>query len=171
MDSWLTRALPRFQLISFCVDLIYRHTKKVVNHTYKEEKGQCVTLQYPWENGKGSVSPSDVNILDIVSVYRTFMALIIFVGIPYKPRISNILSRSTESKALEKSTKTIARSLLQACDSSMSRLIHKIWLRVDLPLLKQVWLFLRSGSMEGTSRLRIILLYILAAIGINDMPL
>ena len=54
---------------------------------------------------KGSVSPSDVKILDIVAVYRTFMALITFVGIPYKLRISSILSLSTESKALEKSTK------------------------------------------------------------------
>ena len=46
---------------------------------------------------KRSVSPCDVNILDGVSVYRTFMALIIFVGIPYKPRISNILVNRIES--------------------------------------------------------------------------
>ena len=50
MDSWVTRALPRFQLISFCGDLIYRHTKNVFNHNYEgEERGNVSPCSIPRE--------------------------------------------------------------------------------------------------------------------------
>ena len=58
------------------------------------------------------VSPSVDNTVDDVSVYITPMATMIASGIPYCFSISNILDLSTESKALEKSTNTNARSNL-----------------------------------------------------------
>ena len=54
------------------------------------------------------------------------MAEIILSGIPYSFKISNILFLSTESNALEKSTKTSARSRFDSLDSSIILRRHKI---------------------------------------------
>merc|ERR1712020_537397 len=102
--------------------------------------------------GNDNVSPSDDNNVDDVSFYITLMASMILSGMAYSLSISNIFDLSTESKALEKSTNTKARSNLLRFDSSISLRRQRIWLKVDLPCLNPFW-FLRSiGPTKGMIR-------------------
>ena len=67
----------------------------------------------PAHMSNGNVSPSGLSTVAGVSVYKILIASMISDGISYKDRILNIISLSTESKALLKSIKTRATSQLQ----------------------------------------------------------
>ena len=73
--------------------------------------------------------------IEEVLVYSTLMVSIMQSRIPYRPRISNILERSIESKALLKSAKINTASLLQLVISSIILRRARIWPKVERPAL------------------------------------
>ena len=87
-------------------------------------------------------------------VFNTFTAAIISTDIPYSSKISNIVSRLTESKALLKSTKMRAAVLLQNLISSNILRNVRICPRVGRPGRKPFWFLHGKGSTSAQIQFR-----------------
>ena len=94
----------------------------------------------------------------------------IFSGIPYALRISAIIPRCMESKALEKSIKRSVAVRLFSFTPSMILLTVSIWPVVDLLVLKPFWFFLNILFTSGLILFKSIILYIFAAIHVRVIP-